>query len=278
MTLGPVEWNAHLTRTGSVPVLADKIKPWAYRGWLRWYVMQIHAQHPKVSNRWGYFDQIITGGKLPAAPIPPIHWHLDSQVPRQIEKLSNGLMARGCGGYESFTRLVDFIAYGCGVDAAEAKVDAKTAEYLYRELNVGPWLLAPYDYLGNYLAEHTAKGWNPNAFFPTPHDVCEMIVQMTFKGDKRDRRVLSVNDPAMGTGRFLLHASSHSLFLSGQDIDPFVLKIAKINGVLYAPWMVVGLPDWLKAMEGKQISYVPPPPPKRRAVMTIPPCPPKRSK
>jgi hypothetical protein len=41
----------------------------------------------------------------------------------------------------------------------------------------------------------------------------------------------------------LLAASNFSLRLSGQDIDPVVLKIAQINGSLYAPWMVWPVPE-----------------------------------
>ena len=40
----------------------------------------------------------------------------------------------------------------------------------------------------------------------------------------------------------LLHASNYSLRLYGMDIDPLVVKISKINGALYAPWMSFPLP------------------------------------
>lgn len=63
--------------------------------------------------------------------------------------------------------------------------------------------------------------------------------------DAGDARRLSVCDPCLGTGRMLLHASNHSLFLFGQDIDAFVLRIALFNGAMYAPWMVRPLPSRL---------------------------------
>jgi hypothetical protein len=40
----------------------------------------------------------------------------------------------------------------------------------------------------------------------------------------------------------LLHASNCSLALFGQDIDPLAVAMCKLNGVLYAPWMVFPLP------------------------------------
>jgi hypothetical protein len=40
----------------------------------------------------------------------------------------------------------------------------------------------------------------------------------------------------------LLHSSNRSLCLFGQDIDPLVVAMCKINGALYAPWMSFPLP------------------------------------
>ena len=68
------------------------------------------------------------------------------------------------------------------------------------------------------------------------------MTQMTM-GDDADKRSKRVYDPALGTGRMLLHASNYSLRLYGQDIDPLVVKICKINGALYAPWMTFPLPS-----------------------------------
>ena len=41
----------------------------------------------------------------------------------------------------------------------------------------------------------------------------------------------------------LLHASNFSLRLYGQDIDPLVVAVCKVNGALYAPWIVWPLPE-----------------------------------
>jgi len=58
-----------------------------------------------------------------------------------------------------------------------------------------------------------------------------------------DQRATTVCDCCLGTGRMLLAASNYSMRLYGQDIDGLVLKIAKINGALYAPWLCWPLRD-----------------------------------
>jgi hypothetical protein len=113
-------------------------------------------------------------------------------------------------------------------------------EMLYRQVNLQPPLEKPHDYLGAFVAEHQAKGWNPTGFYPTPHQVVECMVRITMhdsRADGRDPRTLSVCDPAVGSGRMLLHASNHSLCVFGQDIDALAIAMCKINGALYAPWL-----------------------------------------
>jgi N-6 DNA Methylase len=89
------------------------------------------------------------------------------------------------------------------------------------------------------------RGWNPTGFFPTPHSVVEMMVRMTLQEQAKDGqepRTRSVCDPAVGSGRMLLHASNLTLNLWGQDIDPMAVTMCKINGALYAPWLSFPLP------------------------------------
>lgn len=120
------------------------------------------------------------------------------------------------------------------------------AEKLYRGIDLGVLLEEPHDYFGTFICERKAKAWNPTAFFPTPHHLVEAMTHLAFEGrgsDGRDTRTLTANDPAVGSGRMLLHASNYSLRLSGQDIDPVVLCCCLINGVLYAPWMSFPLPE-----------------------------------
>ena len=109
-----------------------------------------------------------------------------------------------------------------------------------------PLLERPYDYLGEYVAAGKAGGWNPTGFYPTPHNVVECMVRMTMHdapAEGRDPRRLSVCDPAVGSGRMLLHTSNFSLCLYGQDIDPLAVAMCKVNGALYAPWLSFPLPE-----------------------------------
>ena len=113
---------------------------------------------------------------------------------------------------------------------------------LYQVCNVAAWMLWPYDYLGDLLAENTYG--KRQGFFPTPHTVVELMTQMTLCGDAEDMRTKTVCDPCVGTGRMLLHASNHSLRLYGMEIDAMLCQATLVNGYLYAPWLVCPLP-WL---------------------------------
>jgi hypothetical protein len=140
--------------------------------------------------------------------------------------------------------LVDWLAFALGVEIEPPRIGANANEALYRTVNIEPLLLNPCDYFGAALAAQKGsggKGWNPTGFFPTPHHVVEMMTQMTL-GQEHNVRSKKVCDPALGTGRMLLHASNYSLRLYGMDIDSLVVKVCKINGALYAPWMSFPLP------------------------------------
>jgi hypothetical protein len=232
---------------GRLPHLTDEVKPWNYKGWLLAYVMEIQRVHPQVVDRWGYHLKTLEAGRLLAEQIPRIEFssEFDRDVAagrRELEKWEL-IVSRALGVWDGFRALVDWLAFAIGVESQSAQLSEKVNEELYRAVNVGPWLLSPSDYLGTYLSERKAGGWNPTAFFPTPHPVCEMMCRMQFDRTERDTRSLKVSDPCVGTGRMLLHASNFSMRLYGQDIDPLVVKICKINGALFAPWLAFALPD-----------------------------------
>jgi hypothetical protein len=269
----------YIAEHGKPPMLGDAIPPWRYRGWLLWYVQRVQESHPAVPDRWSYLHYIHETGRLPKAPIPQLHFgDRDQVVFRDLEKAINiaGEWGRLGYGWTALRALIQWLAWGLGIPGEkESDLDDAVQEKLYRFVNIGPWLLSPYDYLGSYIAETRGKGsWNPNAFYPTPHSVCEMMVSMLL-ADAGDIRTRSVMDPCVGTGRFLMHASNHSLFLFGQDIDPLMCLITKINGALYAPWMLVSPPDHL--LSGKPAITLPPIPPPPGKVQKLPPVPPPPS-
>jgi len=230
---------------GCVPVLGDDPQPWEYRGWLLWVVQLIHGAHPEVPDRWGYLAECICDEKLPDQPIPHVQFHKSPEGEKCLDQWLKLVDDRRGWGWESFRTVMDWLAWGLGVADEQPDVDSEEAERLYRGIDLDPWLLSPYDYFGGYIAERKGRGWqNSTSFYPTPHEVVQLMVEMNFTGDE-DYRAKSVLDCCAGTGRMLLHASNYSLRLSAVDIDPLVLQALRINGALYAPWLVAPIP-WLE--------------------------------
>lgn len=238
---------------GRLPYLEEEgdPTPWSFKGWNLPNIQLAHLAHPAVPNRWGYLTACIEKGEFPEEPIPELMFDHATQgrgpsIAHDIRK-AMGILIRH-GGWSSFRRLVDWIAWSLGVADEPPDVSEEENEKLYRFMNFGPWLISPSDHLGTFLStEQMGKGkWNPNAFYPTPHSVVEAMAAMLFHDAERkskeengvDIRALSVLDCCVGTGRMLMHAGSWSMNLFAQDVDPFVLTITKINGALYVPWLI----------------------------------------
>lgn len=260
---------------GVCPSLERGEKPWRYRGWLLFYIQEHHGKNPNVPDRWGYLYDLIRG--IDRGPIPKIQFlSNDSQCMANIKECINiagNYGARGWG-WEAFRLYLEFLAYGLSLKKPQGEMEPNPGELypipdlsdevmekLYRTVNLVPFLESPYDYLGTYISEQKAGGWNPTAFFPTPHAVVECMVQMLFfdvkekaKQTGRDSRYMTTCDPCVGTGRMLLHASNYTLTLTGVDIDPMVLLVLQINAALYAPWIIVPPPSEVPAhMKGIRI-------------------------
>ena len=247
VTPAPSDLAEYFAVHGQFPRLSDERKPWTYKGWLLMYVIEIHRLHPEVPDRWGYWFRTREAGRLLAEPIPKIAFGgtADHKVQSDIQSWLD-ILDGHYGGWSSFGRLLEWLAFGLAVDDTDPKLNPEISEKLYRALNVGPMLLAPYDHLGSFLETNRGKGkfWNSNAFYATPHNVVEFMVQMQLADSKpEDLLTAKVCDPCLGTGRMLLHASNYCLRLFGADIDRTVLMIARINGALYAPWMSFPLPE-----------------------------------
>jgi hypothetical protein len=239
------ELAAFVTAHGRLPRLGDERAPWTYRGWLLPYVIQLHALIPAVADRWGYHLRTLEAGKLLDEPVPQITFGPpDNKVFRLLHDWSR-LIGYDCGGWSDFRTLVDWLCWGLARSNEQPRLSEPVSEKLYRQVNLVPLLERPFDYLGEHVAASKARGWNPTGFYPTPHNVVELMVRMTMPNTKeegRDPRTLSAADPCVGSGRMLLHASNFSLALHGQDIDPLAIAMCKVNGALYAPWMAFPLP------------------------------------
>jgi hypothetical protein len=235
-----------VAQNARLPRLGGAVPPWRNRGWLVPYVVELHRVIPAVANRWGYHSNTLKAGCLLAEPIPQIAFRsADKRVFSMLRDWSR-LIGNDCGGWSDFRTLLDWLCWALALSRNEPRLSEAVNEKLYRAVDIAPLLQAPYDYLGDFVAEGKAKGWNPTAFYPTPHNVVELMVRMTMADrakDGRDPRAMTVNDPCVGSGRMLLHASNYSLRLYGQDIDPFAVSMCRINGALYAPWLSFSLPE-----------------------------------
>ena len=248
------------------------VHPRTERGWLLPYLMRFDEM---TWRRWAYWFRMAESERLPKDRIPQISFSAHGASAaggwkRTRKMLEESLDAigpgwSGWGDSRAWDFFFDWLLFGFG-DLAEPPPDLHegAGDRLYQVFNVGAMVLYPADYFGDLLAE-SAYG-RRNGFFPTPMNLTDMIVQMTMgaaggadagntepdtadidgidRGTESavDKRLLSVMDPCVGTGRFLLSASNHSLRLYGIDIDPLVLKACKVNGWLYAPWLVRPLP------------------------------------
>lgn len=227
---------------GRLPRLGDDPAPWNYKGWALPYVQLAHSQS-YCSNRWEHWLNMRSAGQLIEEPIPRISFSTTNRTALRSIETWLSLLDRH-SRWNAMELMIDFLAWGLSVSDEQPRVDADEAEVLYRSIDLVPWLEEPGDYLGAVLAEQHGMGWNPHAFFPTPHELCELLTSMTI-GTGSDSRRAAVHDPCCGTGRMLLHASNYSYRLSGQDIDPMMVKVTKINGALYAPWLAFPFPDSL---------------------------------
>lgn len=236
---------------GYLPRLGDHVSPWQYRGWLLPYVAGIHEH---MLFRWPYLLDTLAAGKFLDTPIPKVRYtEPNRKVFRDIQDWCQIIGYDG-GGWTDFVTLLEWLLFALRLSEEYPKrISEEKQEKLYRAVNIGPMLETPYDYLGSIVSEHKANGWNPMAFYPTPHAVCDMMVEMTFHdidptkvmrmADGRDTRAASVNEPCVGSGRMLLHASNYSMNLTGQDSWYVAVQMTLINGALYAPWISFPLPS-----------------------------------
>lgn len=231
-------------QNGRFPWIQDERKPWTYRGWLMWYRILCEEQRPDiVPPRWLYWFETMNRGKLLDHPIPRIEFSGDESERtagfKHVQTLVD-ICSHGLSDFSRIDPLLDWMMWALGLSKEMPDFPETLNEKLYRTLNLEHFLTAPCDYLGAWIGASKGR-WNPNAFFATPHHIVELMTQMTF--GEGDHRAATVNEPCVGTGRMLLHASNHSLRLHGQDKDRTVLLACQINGALYAPWLVRPFPE-----------------------------------
>lgn len=243
------------------------------RGWLIPYL--VHADEVFGVGRLAWWCEACADGALPARGIPQIEFRgsSDTRVRPDLVDLSatvaergpfagaplspdgarrhiEGLVDQMGGGWEALLYFIRWLSWGLGVssgtEAPRAWGTSSSAEWdemLTRLFHVQRLLAGEADVLGAILAERHGAGWNPNAFYPTPMEVCTCMAAMSFGdgaalADGRDGRLAAVCDPCVGTGRMLLAASNYSVNLYGADIDQTMVDSCAINMALFAPWAV----------------------------------------
>lgn len=244
--------NRFVLEHGRMPFLCDPVPPWRYRGWLLFQI-QMADNHPGATGRWDHYLRTFEAGHLLDEPIPQVQFAATPSAAgvKMLQKCID-LLAYRASHWSAFEALVDWLAWGLAVSRRTPQLEEASSEALYRSFNFESLILDPHDYLGHLLSERRGKGWNPHAYYPTPHAVCELMAQITFgDGDDggsnhssgEDPRLRLICEPAAGTGRMLLHASNFSYRLYGMDIDPLAVTICLCNGAFYAPWLTFPFPD-----------------------------------
>ena len=212
-------------------------------GWLLPYLL---AADDFLWQRWQHWFETMTGQRI-IAPIPQIQWARNEagfkMLDRSLSCISKYGDWRGWGNWAAFDFFLDWLLYGFGHKGQsqaprQCEVHQGASDRLYQVFNLETLLAYPHDYFGEILAEN--QHGRHLGFYPTPMEVCELMALMNM--GEGDARAKSVMDPCVGTGRMLLAASNHSYRLYGCDINPTVIKVALVNGFLYAPWMVRPFP------------------------------------
>lgn len=239
-------------------------------GWFRHHLWTIEGI---LNGRWPYWIAILlngTIGKLPAWAIPQLDFssHADGVQPgcRNLAALGGSItglkLRRQAGGaaeakahaIKTFQKALDngsnhlqqlvdwwLFAFGSGRVKERPRLSERGALTMYCDLQLQRLIANPADW-GSWISLEILGGSKSGtAWFPTPMSISHLMTRMTFEmNGEQDTRLLSVHDPCVGTGVFLLDASNYSLDLCCQDIDPLMCAWTEFAGWLFIPWLVWG--------------------------------------
>lgn len=237
-----------------------------------WFQRQLWLIESMLNGRWAYWQAICLNGRLGDLPewaIPQLSFsaHVDGSRPActrrdELAATDSGKrmldMAGGAAdakkhavkvfekaldhGRHRLQDLLDWWLWGFGSNRIERRPELsdRAAVAMYHELQLYRLIANPADWGSHISLDILGGSKSGTAWFPTPMSIAEMMARMTFETAETDTRTLSVNDPCVGTGVFLLVASNYSLDLSCQDIDPLMCSWTEFVGWLYMPWLVWG--------------------------------------
>src|SRR5579859_5587065 len=140
-------------------------------------------------SRWDYWFEAIENGALPDRAIPAVDWQYSAHpgARKMLETTLNCIPRHGSwqsmGGWEYFRYLLQWMLWSFGHQGYEEPKEPYGCEgasmRVYQTLNICAWMLWPYDYLGDLLAENAyGKG---QGFYPTPMSLCLCISQMVMQ-------------------------------------------------------------------------------------------------
>lgn len=265
--------------------IANQKEAWRAHGWLIPCLIMGDPVFGVGRVKW-WLDGI-SDGEIPDGEIPELHFvHGGSRcvrgglptIPKTRKGGNNGppLSADGArkhiedlisqlgGNWEAMLYFIRWLHWGLGLSSSLVKVPESNyapdwGDILYKNFQLGRMQSADSDILGGILADRHSSGWNPNGFYPTPINVCEMMAKIVMGDISKidhpgDARLQSVCDPCVGTGRMLLAASGQSLNLYGMDIDRTMVESCSINMALFSPWAVY-MTENIKAKMSVDNSY-----------------------
>ncbi len=184
------------------------------------------------SPRWQWYCELLLLKKIPKEPLPQTHFVDDSDG--RAKKLVLSLLKNNT----SFNDVLNVLLHLFG-HAGYEQVEPKNVDFPLEEA-----LRLDRDIFGDAYSETMGKSLRSGTgYFPTPQNICNMIVEMTLSNCQLTN---TVNDPCVGSGRMLLSASNKALFLYGNDINMTCVKMTLLNGYLFAPWLVIPPPPEIK--------------------------------
>ncbi|WP_309387263.1 N-6 DNA methylase [Cerasicoccus frondis] len=208
-----------------------------------WLLHVLYWVETECWGRWEHWLKVIQNGNVLDEPIPQIEFdpHSAAPVRKMHENALNSITRsggwEGWGSWDLFNYYLDWLLYGFGHPGQKEppkEPDRGAFDRLYQTYCLDIMIARPADVFGDLMAEN--RHGRGRGFYPTPHNVSEMMARMLMEGD--DCRFKTVCDPCVGTGRLILHASNYSYRLFAQDVDETVIKAALVNGYCFAPWLV----------------------------------------
>lgn len=198
------------------------------------------------SLRWKWWSMVTITNQLPPLhlqPYPKLNFNLR---PKESDNPYNTI-ERCCRANRSpsdFSLFLDWLLYKFGDRTVRdaSNIPQSLKDHWEKEFDLKTLLDDPSDWLGiyyerNIISKHEQE---KNGLFCTPLNVVSAMTEMSLQ---EADLLSSLNDPCVGSGRFLLLGSNYSLLLSGQDINSNMVKITQINGWLYMPSLVWPCPS-----------------------------------